>query len=118
MKHRRKPVDSLRMERVHLEGLFADEPREKPTFRDANFMRWTILHVELRVLVFAVVAAAGLFVDVLMQRAAECDVQLLEPAAKTKDRHAGSDRSLEERHRRGIAIFIELGAIARRAAIV
>ena len=58
VKRRRQPVDALRMQRIHLEAFQRDELRQQSAVGNADLVCWTILHVEMRVLVLAMIEAA------------------------------------------------------------
>src|SRR5690242_18045352 len=83
---RRKFVDTLAVERIHPEHPVMDDAREKSAGLDRHLMRGTVLHVERRVGVLAMVTAAGDLLDVLVERSTKRNIQLLEAAADAERR--------------------------------
>ncbi len=116
---RRQAIDPLAVQRVHSEAPFTEHLGETPAGCDLHRMGGTVLRLQRRVLVLAVIGAAGNFLDMLVQRAAERDVQLLEAAADREHRLARGDGGLEQRQRGGIAMLVlHHPGPGRRPAIV
>jgi len=112
-----------------VEGIYLNCPCAEQLFENAAFlqhdgMRRAILHIQRVVLVFAMIEAgliAGLggnLVDVLMQRAAIGDIELLEAAANRKERHGAVHAGADELQRQCIALTVEQHALARRCAAI
>src|SRR5579862_8050160 len=95
-----------------------DKPRQEPAFHNTDLVRWSILDVEIGVPVFAMVETALHLLYVLMQGAAEGDIQLLKTAAEAEHRRTRRNRRLEQGQRRGIALLVEQYAFARRHAAI
>ena len=80
-------------------------------------MRGSVLHVERRRFVLAVVVESDL-VQTLVQGAAIGDVHFLKPAANREHRQAGGDRLRDQRKRRSIPTWImQCSRLAGRASV-
>src|SRR5690606_9081293 len=104
--------NTLPMQRVYLNHPCAKQIFEDPPLDEGHLMRGPVLHIERIVLLLAMIEArriAGFgrhFLQVLVQRAAEGNVQLLEAAADGKERHGPGDAGADQVQR-------EPGALAR-----
>ena len=105
-------VDALAVQRVHADGLAAEEPREgaardepdlMPVGEDDGGIGMDLAVLQPR---HAMVHASGQLADLGMQRAAEGDVHLLQAAADAEDRHAAGDAGLDQRQRQRVARLV------------
>ena len=82
-------------------------------------MRRAVLLVERLLWILAMIEVSGHVLQLLPQRAAEGDVDLLESAADAKHRYAGRNRARDQRQRGVVAVRImQRAALAGLAAVM
>ncbi len=99
-------IDSLRVHRIHHHPVGSGDAMHDPTWHDFHLMRRSVLHLERRALVLAVVIHSGLLLHLLPERATVGDVHLLESPADRKQRHAGFHYTRDQRQRSRVAVRI------------
>ncbi|RAJ86565.1 hypothetical protein C7409_1403, partial [Paraburkholderia caballeronis] len=111
-------VDALAVQRVDAGvGRAARQPLQQAAGHERDRMRRRVLEVERIGLVLAVIGEAVDGVDLLVERAAEGDVQLLEAAADGEHGDAGVDGGAQQREGGGVAVRVVQGGLARCAAV-
>ena len=114
-----EPVDALAVQRVDLDPLGAVEQRlQDAARRQSDGMGEAVALLERLGLVRAVVEPARELMDMLVQRAAQGDVELLQPAADAQDRHGPGERADDQGQGGGVARRVGLVALARRRAAI
>jgi len=103
-------VDALTAQRVDDDPLAAEQRREETVRAQPQLLTRLVAARGRFRLVGAVVDATFDAVELLMQRPAEGDVDLLDAAAEAEDRHAARDGAPDQRQQRGVAGRI--GAVA------
>ena len=82
-------------------------------------VRGSVLLVKRIIFVFKMIVITLYFMNFLMQRSTECDIQLLKTAAHGKERHARLERSFCERQCDRVTVRVmQRSVFARRAIIV
>jgi pimeloyl-ACP methyl ester carboxylesterase len=110
--------DPLPVQRVHHDLGRAEHLVEPPALGEPHRMADRELLLERRVGGHAVVHPTRNLADLGVQRAAEGDVELLEPAADAEDRHPARHALVDERQRHGVPVGVEGAVLLGRLVAV
>ena len=110
---RRQAVHALMVKGIDHGGGQTGQPRQHAVRRDRHVMRGRIFGVTRDILRLAMIQPAGQFVQMLVQAAAQRDVQFLKPAADGEQRLARLDRRPQQRQ--SVASRVSSSSVPGRA---
>jgi gamma-glutamylputrescine oxidase len=101
-----QPLDALVVERVHSNAIGIGEAAQYAALFQHNVVGGAILDIERLRFIVSMVEEAGDFVQLLVERAAEGDIHLLEAAAYAQHRDSAIDGLGDERERGRVPVLV------------